>query len=66
MDFCMQVAMDQGYLLPKNQGASCWDKKVRAKTVPSLPRAAALSPLKIFKKDFNQQNPLVLSYNSCF
>ena len=65
MNFCVQVAMHQGYLLPKNHGASCWDKKVRAKTVPNLPRAAALAPLEIFKKFLNQQNPWVLSYNFC-
>ena len=49
MNFCMQVAMEQGYLLPQNHGTSCWDKKVTAKTVPNLLRAAMLGPLKVLE-----------------
>ena len=48
----LQVAMFLGYLLSKNHGAGRWDKKIRAKTVPNLPRAAALAPLEILKKKF--------------
>ena len=44
------VAIDLGCFLSKNHGASCWDKKVRAKSVPNLSRAAALAPLEILKK----------------
>ena len=65
MNFCMQVGMDLGYLLSKNHGASCWDKKVLAKSVPNLLRAAALTHLEILKKIYHQQNFWVLSYIFC-
>ena len=48
MDFCQELALPQGYLEPKSQGASCREINRRAGNVPSLWQALARTPLEIF------------------
>ena len=48
MDFCQELALPQGYLEPKSQGANCREINRRAWNVPSLWQALARRPLEIF------------------
>ena len=65
MDFLYFLALPQGYLEPKSQGASCRENNLRAGNVSSLWWALARMPLKIFQKFFFLQNPWVHSSKSC-
>ena len=61
MDFWYFLAIPQGYLEPKSQGASCREINRRAGNVPSLWQALARTPLEILKKFLFLQNPWVYS-----
>ena len=65
MKFCVWVALPQGYLEPKSQGASCREKNGRARNVSSLWRALARTPIEIFSKFLFLQNPWVYTSKSC-
>ena len=65
MKFCVWVALPQGYLEPKYQGASCREKNGRRRNVSSLWRALARTPFEIFPKFLFLQNPWVHSSKSC-
>ena len=62
--FGVDSTRPQGYLEPKNQGASCREKNLRAGNVPSLWQALELACLEIFQKFLFQQNPWVHTYKS--
>ena len=65
MDFWYFLALPQGYLEPKSQGASCREKNGRPRNVSSLWRALARTPFEIFPKFLFLQNPWVHSSKSC-
>ena len=66
MNFCMEVALHQGYLEPKNQGASCREKNLRAGNVSSLWRALELGSLEISSKFLFLQNPYIYTSKCCY
>ena len=65
MDFWYFLAIPQGYLEPKFQGASCREKNLRAGNMSSLWRALTRTPLEIFQNFLFLQNPWVHSSKSC-
>ena len=65
MDFWYFLALPQGYLEPKSQGASCRENNLRAGNVSSLWRALARTPFEIFPKFLFLQNPWVYASKSC-
>ena len=65
MDFWYFLALPQGYLEPKSQGASCREKNGRPRNVSSLWRALARTPFEIFPKFLFLQNPWVYASKSC-
>ena len=65
MDFWQELALPQGYLEPKSDGASCREKNGRPRNVSSLWRALARTPFEIFPKFLFLQNPWVHTSKSC-